>query len=180
MTAVVTNTVRFGPGEEARAPAPGDFGLTHGHGFIPCAIRWGQAREFRGERRPFAHWNHAFAVVDADGTIVEATGRGVESNNLSKYAGSEYHLAYVEASPEDRAHMAEFALSCVGRKYGYLTIASIAVEIVTGMHVAFEDPTQLICSALVAEMLERAGWTWPFDTSFVFPAHLAERAGIKP
>src|SRR5438093_4698704 len=105
---------RHGPGEAAVDPRPGDFILTHGAEWTSRLIQWGQGLRFQGEDRKYTRWNHTALVVGADGEIVEALGTGIAERNLSEYAGTEYHLVRIEASPEDRAEEAAFARFCVG------------------------------------------------------------------
>ena len=159
---------------------PGDFGLTHGSSFVSRGIQVAQGLRFRGKQRAYAHWNHAFLITSTDGQIVEAAGHGIRKSTVSAYTPKEVHLVHIDASDEDRAHMVRYATESLGRRYGYMTCASIATQLITGLHVGLADPRQLICSAFVAEALEMAGYDWPVDTTFITPADLAARFAVLP
>jgi hypothetical protein len=180
-----TATVEAVPPEaEANNPLPGDVILTHGKAWTSKLIRVGQALRFRGESRRYTWWNHTAVVVSADGDIVEALGAGVQRRNLSVYRPTEYRVVRIEASDEDRRQMVEFAETCVGLRYGYATIASIALSLLTGSKFSFGFEGQYICSGLVSRCLERTGYLMPArerlpqvvvrSSANTMPAHLAE------
>src|SRR5947209_12567497 len=51
-------------------------------------IQWAQARRFRGDRRQYAHWNHAVWV--SAGALIEALGKGVVESPYDKYRDVEF------------------------------------------------------------------------------------------
>jgi hypothetical protein len=61
----------------------------------------------------------------------------------------------------------------VGERYGFLTIASIALDILTPKFVSLRRDGTWICSAVAAEALRFAGWyhTWG-DVYEVMPSDL--------
>jgi hypothetical protein len=158
--------------EQEPNPLPGDFLLTHGTAWTSRLIRFGQRIRYRGKNRPFAYWSHAVAVVSDSGEIVEALGNGVEKGSISKYLGSDYSYVRIKASKEDRDEMAAFACRQVGNEYGYLTIVSIALALLTSGRLRFGLSGAEICSGLVARMLERGVYSW-VDPPSVMPADLA-------
>ena len=164
----------YGPGQEEPNPEPGDFLLTHANAWTSRLIRFGERIRYRGPNRKFAYWSHAVAVVSDTGEIVEALGSGVQTGNISKYAGTDYTYVRIQATPEDRAEMASFALeqARVHTKYGYLTIVSIALGLLTSGRLTFGLSGTEICSGLVARMLERGTYIW-VDPPSVMPADLA-------
>ena len=166
-------------GQEEPNPEPGDFLLTHAHAWTSALIRFGESIRYRGPNRKFAYWSHAVAVVSDTGEIVEALGSGVQTGNISKYAGTDYAYVRIQATPEDRAEMANFALeqARVHTKYGYLTLVSIALGLLTSGRLTFGLSGTEICSGLVARMLERGTYIW-VDPPSVMPADLARHFDV--
>jgi len=162
----------YASGQQEPNPEPGDFLLTHADAWTSRLIRFGERIRYRGPNRPFAYWSHAVAVVSDTGEIVEALGRGVTAGNISKYAGTDYTYVRIQATPEDRAEMASFSIGQVGVEYGYLTIASITLGLLTAGRLTFGLSGTEICSGLVARMLERGTYVW-VDPPSVMPADLA-------
>ena len=159
---------------------PGDFVLTHGAEFFSQLIRFGQQIRFRGKDNIFTYWNHAALVVSAEGTIVEALGAGVERRSIDEYANTQFTVVRIEASSEDRAEAAAFAERCVGLEYGWTTVVSIALSLLTGGSFNFGFAGQMICSGLVARALERTTAIFAQDPSHVMPAELAKIYGVVP
>lgn len=161
-------------------PRPGDFILTHGGELFSHLIRLGQQLRFRGEDDKFTFWNHAALVVSDDGAIVEALGTGVARRSLADYARTQYTIVRVDASAADRAQAVAFAERCVGLPYGWPTIVSIAISLVTGTRLTFGVNGQMICSGLVARALERTTAIFEQEPSHIMPAELARIYGALP
>lgn len=169
-----------GPGDAALDPQPGDFILTHGAELFSQLIRFGQSLRFRGADRPFTYWNHAALIVSTDGAIVEALGAGVERRSIADYGPTQYTVVRIAASPEDRSEAAAFAEHCVGHPYGWATIVSIALSLLTGAKLSFGFNGQLVCSGLVARALERTTTIFEDEPSHIMPAQLAKLFGVIP
>lgn len=169
-----------GPGDQMLDPEPGDFILTHGAELFSQLIRFGQQLRFRGADRPYTYWNHAALIVSADGAIVEALGTGVERRSIADYDPTQYTLVRITASAEDRAEAATFAERNVGHPYGWTTIVSIALSLLTGAKFSFGFNGQLICSGLVARALERTTAIFDDEPSHIMPAQLAKLYGAIP
>jgi hypothetical protein len=165
-------------------PAPGDIGFAHSNGFFGKCIRFGE--RIRWGEHP-SHWNHAF-IVDrvvmegsvTDGTaqfktyIIQAEPSGVTDDKLIESVGSytlvEPHLTH------DRADILAFARAQVGSHYGWGSILSVALDIMTpNWFPSFRRPGTWICSALVGESLRFGGWlkSWK-DIYTVTPAQVFE------
>lgn len=138
---------------------PGDLVFAHGKGFISWAIRFMQ-----GIRSPKvdAHWNHVAVLdhLDADNkwVVVQAAGKGVEHAYLEDVApGGTYEVVACPSSADPKK-VVEFACSQAGEHYGFLTIASIVLNIITPKRIALRKPGTWICSALAAGALWYGGW----------------------
>jgi uncharacterized protein YycO len=166
----------FEAGKEATSWNPGDFILTHGDGFYSRLIRFGQGLRIHGEDRKYTYWNHAAMVVGQHGELVEALGQGVVSTNASKYQQREYTIVHIAASPEDRAQAVAFAEWAAARlpRYGWTTIVSISLTLLTGAKFSFFIDGEFICSGLVARALERTNAIFNRDPGHVMPADLAK------
>lgn len=171
---------RFSAGNEVSNPAPGDFLLTHGNSWTSRLIRFGQTLRYRGPDKIYARWNHAAIFVSENGDIVEALGGGVQRRNVSVYKDTEYHVVRLaNVAALDRKQEVEFALACLNDSYGFLTILSIALSLLSGSKLGFGVDGQEICSALVARCLERTGEIFPEDPWRLMPADLAKYFDLR-
>jgi hypothetical protein len=168
------------PGAVEPALQPGDFILTHGDAWTSQLIRFGQGLRFRGPDQPYTYWNHAAIIVDADGSIVEALGSGVQKRNIAVYEPTQRTLVQITASDIDRQQACAFANWSVGAPYGFFTIASIAYALLTGGKFSFGFDGQQICSGLVARALERTGLIFAHDPAHIMPAELAKLYNVSP
>ena len=155
---------------------PGDVILTHGSTWQAKLIQFGQALRF-GKRA--SSFNHAALVVSDQGELIEAESRGVETGLAIQYKDEEFVLIRVPMSDEDRQQMIDYATSALGKRYGFATILSLALSLITGLKFNFGVDGQLICSSLVAHALFK-GWE-KFDRSLdnITPADLAQHFGIE-
>lgn len=157
---------------------PGDLLLVRTNHFVAKLIRFGQ----RGYGKDAAQWNHV-AIYIGNGEIVEALTNGVVRGYASKYPPSDvckipvmpYHggSGLGEAGLAMRANAASFALSCVGERYGFMTILAIAFKVLTKGKIDFNLQGTSICSGLAARSLERLGYDFnPYDPAELTPAYL--------
>lgn len=170
----------FRPGQEAVQFTKADFILTHGDAWTSKLIRFGQRLRIHGDDRKYTHWNHAAIISAEDGTIIEALGRGVCEGHISKYTAKEVHLVRISAEPGDREQAVDFATWSLKQRYGWLTIASIAISLLTGGKFAFAFEGQAICSGLVARALERTGAIFNRTPTHIMPADLAKYFDVEP
>lgn len=163
-------------GAEPPAWRPGDFLLTRSDTLFGRLIRFGQALRVHGADRRYTYWNHAALVVGEAGELIEALGTGVTRTNASKYLGTEYTVVRIIASDADRAEAVAFACWAADQHacYGWLDIASLALTLVTGAKLSFFIDGQFICSALVAQALERTTAIFNRSPVHVTPADLAK------
>ncbi|HKR51579.1 MAG TPA: hypothetical protein VJT72_18760 [Pseudonocardiaceae bacterium] len=166
----------YEPGESAMEFNRGDFILVKGNSLVYRLIKFGQKMRIFGEDRKYVDWAHAALIVDRDGTLIEAKGTGVKKSSLDDYAGQPYQIFRIQASDEDRDQEVEFARWALDKhtKYGKLTIASIALSLLTGRKLTFFIDGQFVCSGLVASALERAGSIFNRNAANIMPADLAK------
>jgi hypothetical protein len=155
--------------------------LTHSTFATGKLIRFGQGLRWRGNRKPYARWNHAALVVDGAGGIVEALGHGVEHNLLGKYRDTEYVLVRTGVAGTDAAQVFAFAKSVLRAKteYGYLEILSLGLTLAVPLPVQFGSPGTSICSGFVAQALTRAGYVFGVSPEYAMPADLAEHFRVR-
>ena len=175
----------FPPQSAAKAGdfLPGDFILTHGSTFYGRLIRFGQYLRFRGPDRKYAWWNHTALIVSESGDLIEAFGTdGVVSTNIASYAPTDYTLVQLGslARPGDREQVVAYARWALGQRYGWITIVSIALNLLTGGKVNFGIDGQSICSGLVARALERTSAIFDRSPSHTMPADLARYYKVDP
>lgn len=168
----------FAPaGTEAATPEPGDLILTHNPYWTSRIIRFGQRLRYD---RAHAFYNHVAVVYDSRGTIVEALGGGVEKRHISVYRDTPYYVVRVGAGSGDRRQVVNFLDAVLDAKwrYGFLTIASVALTLLSGYSVVFARSGTAICSGLAAEALTRCGEIFDKPPAFVIPADLARHFGV--
>jgi len=157
---------------------PGDFILVSTKGVLAKFIRFGQFIRYHGKMKPFAHWNHAAMVINENGDIVEAVGRGVVISNISEYTNQEYYYVSTKLNKQSRDQTIAACNSFVKDKYGWLTILSIALELATGIKMQFTNSNTMICSAVVAQSLWAGGVVFDRNPYQMMPADLAASFNI--
>ena len=157
---------------------PGDFILVSTTGVLAKFIRFGQFVRYHGDMKTFAFWNHTAMIVDEEGTIVEAVGRGVKYAHIDEYKDVEYYLVNTKLNKQSREQVVAACRSFVKDKYGWLTIASIATELLTGIKLQFSLNNSMICSAVVAQSLWAGGIIFNRNPFQMMPADLASAFNI--
>jgi hypothetical protein len=171
----------FRAGQTVPDPEPGDLFLSHARaGWGSALIRVGQRLRYHGASRRYAWWNHAGAFLGSDGTIVEALGSGVQVRNISRYAANDYAVVRIVADPHDRAQMVRFYQHHADARtaYGYLTLVSIGITLVTGSKLVFARHATAICSGLCAAGLTRGDYLLEQATVSTTPADLARMFNV--
>ena len=182
------STEYHGPGELPDEWHAGDYLLVSAgrwkdgvRGRVPYfsrLIQFGQSLRFRGDRLPYAHWNHAVWV--SDGTLIEMSGGRIRTSPFEKYRDIEFHVVssnLTDAQREEADAFVRYVLA-QGRTFGILTIISVSFSLLTGLKFSFGVPGTFICSGLVAAAL--AAPQWREDPSHIMPAHLDEYSDIRP
>lgn len=144
----------------------GQFGVVRTKGFYGQVIRLGTRSQV----------NHAFIVVDDDGTIVEAESGGVKVSHLAKYSDITYSKFPFRV--EVGKNIAHNALALVGTQYNWIDIGVLSLMSL-GFHQKWmkdraRDTHQLFCSQLVDLAYRQAGINlFPHrPTGFVVPGDL--------
>ena len=104
----------------------------------------------------------------------------MQQRNISVYHGTEYVVVHLPATttPLDRQQAIEFAEFSLNDPYGWLTIVSTALCLLTGAK--FSVDGQQICSALVARCIERIGEIFPEGEPWhLAPADLAKHFDVR-
>jgi hypothetical protein len=175
---------RFAAGDEPSIFVPGDFILTRNQSVVAKVIRFGQRLRIHGADRTYCWTSHAAMIVSEQGDLIEALSPGSMRTHISKYRSDEYVVVHTGASEHDRAQAVAFAEHTAGlraqarQRYGFLTILSIALMMLTGGKFVFAVDGQTICSGLVARCQERCGVIFSRTPTHVYPADLAKYYGI--
>jgi hypothetical protein len=151
--------------------APGDIGFVCQHDWTAFWIQVAQRVKY-GKGSPAARWNHVFIVTDDVGGIIQANQSGVERGHLRQYIHDEYELRRPPYAPGGGQIVAEAATHHLGRKYGWLTIASVTLSLLTGTKLRFGIAGDEICSGEAADDVTRANIDVGPDESFSTPADL--------
>lgn len=160
-------------GQEPQKFTPGDFILVSTTGILARCIRFGQFIRYHGKIRAYSHWNHAAIIVDTDGTIIEAAGRGVRYSHINEYKETEYYLVSTKLNKQSRDQTVAAAKSFVKDKYGWFTILSIMLQLITGVEFQFSFGSSVICSGLVSQSLWAGGVIFDGNPYQMMPADLA-------
>jgi hypothetical protein len=170
------NATLYAAGEAAPDWTPGDFLLTHGSAPFSRLIQFGQSLRIHGTDRTFTFWNHAALIINEDGDLIEALGGGLTRTNARKYQPNDYAIVPVRAEKADRLQVVRFAEYMADKHppYGWLTIASIALTLLTGGKFTFFIDGQMICSGFVARALERTDAIFNREPVHIMPADLAK------
>lgn len=141
-------------------------------------IRFGQW--MRKSTRPYRYWNHAALVVSPDGDLAEALARGISATHISAYDSDHITVVPVgsQLSLEEQRHIVAFASREMGKRYGFLTIVSLAVTILCGGRLIVDWDRSWICSEFAAAALLRADIHFDRSPAATMPAHIAAKFGI--
>jgi len=165
-------------GIEPKKFNPGDFILVSTNGILAKFIRFGQFIRYHGKMKPFSTWNHAAMIIDEEGTIIEAVGRGVRYAHIDEYKDVEYYLVNTKLNSQSRTQAVAACKSFVKEKYGWFTIASITIELITGIKLQFSLSNSMICSAVVGQSLWAGGVIFDRNPYQMMPADLAAAFNI--
>jgi hypothetical protein len=140
-------------------------------------IQWGESLRFRGDRHRFAHWNHAVWV--STDCLIEVSGGAIVVSDHEKYRDIEFTVVHSNLTEVQREEADAFVRWVLERraKFGFLTLTSISLSLLTGLKWSFGAPGTVICSGLVAAALGAPQWRE--NPSHIMPADLAEYADVS-
>jgi uncharacterized protein YycO len=150
-------------------PRIGDYGVVHTGGFFGKLIRLGTV----------SRWNHAFIYV-GNGKIVEANPTGVALSSLNNYPLVAWNQ-HEKLSEEERNAIVQHANMAVGRPYNFsiiimLVLRALGVKIFPKKFTHYlANHNGYICSELVAECYDKAGFPVCANPDVCNPGDLAER-----
>lgn len=164
---------------------PGDLLLVHSGGLVGALIRFGENVRYHGWKHAFAVavgravekpedpcWANHVAVYIGNGQVIEALANGLNESPADKYVLEGDHnctatpariaeLASVrpEVTAEERAALVAFAQDQLAKHddYGWLSIASIILQILTPAKLDLSWDGAMICSAFAGRCWEHAG-----------------------
>lgn len=148
-------------------------------GHVPIGsrlIQIGQGLRFRGDKKRFAHWNHAAWV--SDGELIEVRRGKVRATPFETYRDIEFTLVHSNLTEDQRKDAEKFVRWALTteKKFAWLGLASVILSLLTAMKVSFGTPGTMFCSGLVAAAL--GTYEWRDQPALVLPAHLAKYADI--
>lgn len=169
----------YAEGQEATKFTPGDFILTH-HKTIPAkVIRIGEFLRYHGRMRDYSHWNHTALIISEDGKLIEAVGRGVSYGHISDYRDVEYYLVRTNFNKQSQRQSVEAAKSFLNNGYGWLTILSLTIQLITGIKIQFSQSNTKVCSTVVSMALWAGGVVFDSDPQNMMPADLAAAYQVR-
>lgn len=152
----------------------GDFFLIKGKDVASKLIAFGQSLRYHNKDSQFTYYTHGGIFLDDKGTTIEASFQGVRTGTIDWYGSDLRKIVYLNISLEDRTELVNFARHCLKDSYGWLTIASLALSLLTGAKFSMGISGQEICSGLIARSLERTSFIPVTDASHIMPVELAE------
>lgn len=165
---------------------PGDVIVTRSAGIIGALIRFGERIRYEGRLKALwwlikrilgihqpedpGHpwWTNHTAVYVGDGQVIEALAGGLTLSPLTKYSPADYRIARLStaeptASSFERQATVAYAHAQLARmgRYGWLSIASTIVQLLTPLRLDVSWDGAVTCSAFAAQCWEHAGVIMP-------------------
>lgn len=131
-----------------------------------------------------SRYNHAaIAIGDPSASVTtsyaEATAAGVMVSTWGSSSDEVLVVGLDYADEDDRANAVAWATARAGVPYGYLNAVVCGLNnLLVGFGFVIKRTDAIICSELVAEALERAGFDFGKDSALVSPGDLATWIGV--
>lgn len=151
---------------------PGDIFVVQSRHPFDRLIRWAQGKTYVPR---FSKYSHCGVVIDEAGTTAEALWTGISYGSLRNYPE---HVIIPIESAYDRRMILHWATMHIGIKYGFATIASIVLTLLTRTKWKFERSGAMICSGYVGSALMYSGHYIQDDPQWVMPAAIAKWADV--
>lgn len=176
-------TIRYyGPGETCTDPDIGDLILVRTDDIFAKVIQFGEGLRLRGEDKVFARVNHAMTVVANTPIprVQQMIGGGGVVTDLSGYLHLVYAVVNVSgATTSQRFAAAEAALWYVGIGYGWPSVASDSIYLLTGLPVVLTVGQSVVCSAAAAAAQRCLGLVPNKADLAVLPSDLAKWCQVR-
>jgi hypothetical protein len=166
------------------APAvfkPGTLLACHGTGLADRAIQLGEWLWLRGADRRYAWVNHIACITDPDGALIEMQAAGAVTGHASDYQPQDYWIIDFDLDPAETARAVTVWEQILAEhdRYGWVTIAALAVRLTTRLPLQFATGTRLVCSgAAVVGLCATTALlplAWRVAPGFVTPAEVARQ-----
>jgi hypothetical protein len=178
---VPPHTVRyFGPGEDCTDTLAGDLILFSTDDIYAKVIKFGERLRLwlQGEDTIFARVNHA-GIALGDGTVVQMIGGGGTVTPLAHYK----HLSYAVVETPATAAQAGLAVAAakwyVNVPYGFPSVASDSLYLLTGLPIALTVGQSVVCSAMATSCQRPLGLIPGKADIAVLPSDLALWYGVR-
>jgi hypothetical protein len=127
----------------------GQFGVVRTNGIVAWGIRLGTRSQV----------NHAFLVLDDNGTIIEAEPQGARLSHLSHYPDAV--MSHLELTPEQQQHVVAAGRALRDTPYNWLDIVGLGLLSLglrwRWLQTRAQSSKTLICSQLVDRVYDLAG-----------------------
>lgn len=134
-------------------------GIDHGDRIIRWATR--------------SPWSHCGVIVSPQGGTIEALSTGVARCDIGRLDAARVRIVPLDMEDDERERGLRWLGTVVGRRYGFVGIASVALSLVTGSHFFFGLDGTMTCSVVVAKYLSRVGLGLEMDDDRVRPSDIA-------
>lgn len=152
-----------------------------GTSFSDRLIRLAQRCRYHGADAHYATWTHVALLLPDGASLIESAGRhGIRRNTRAAYASLTTVVGSVECAPDEAAAALTYADSCLGESYGWLSIATVGLALITAGSLNLTNSRTMDCSEFCAHVLEHAGVILDRDPAQTCPADLAKRRGVSP
>lgn len=176
-----TSRIEYVPaGERAERLLTGDVLLCRGTSLMSRLIA-----VWQGSRGPLSGYTHAAIALGPDQHLTEALIDGVKKTGVSAWDDVDYVLIRPELTLDGYESVKLYLYRVLEKEYGYgfLTIAGLAMTMLTGGKVYVGKEGSVICSGHVAAALVRSmppAKVWFGSPAVVTPQRIAAAAGVEP
>ena len=172
----------FVPGETCGDPTLGDLILVRDNAWTAKVIRFGERLRLRKADRIFAAVNHAMTVVEEGESPVvqQMTGTGGVLTPLSDFEDATYAVVHcTRATSTQRVAAQAAARWYVGVPYGWGSIVSDGLYLLTGLPVGLSLGQSVVCSADASTAQRCLGFVPAKPDIAVLPSDLARWFDVR-
>ena len=156
----------------------GDLVLVRHGSVMAKIIRFGQRIRYRGDMRRWSWANHA-AIAVSNTSLIEQQARGGTLVSFADYVAEDVAVVHVSMTDSQRADVVAFTWWTLNIGYGWLSIAGIVWDLLTGFHLSIGSGLRMICSAAASRAIEHGGHFIPDRLpEVVMPADLCRMFNV--